>query len=201
MLPKAHLASHSRMSGSRWVTVPSWLSRSLRPFLYSSSVYSCHLFLISVISFGLFILSMGFFRQKYWNGLSFPSPVDHILSKFFTMSHLSWVVLHDMAHSFIELHKSLGQDKVVIDEGAYKDITYLLAIFPILYISDPWLFYFATVSLYILSSLTYLPSTPDPLACLFSIIMFLFCYICTFVFFLGCTYKWNHTIFVFLSLT
>ena len=26
---------------------PSWLSRSLRPFMHSSSVYSCHLFLIS----------------------------------------------------------------------------------------------------------------------------------------------------------
>ena len=34
------------MSGSRWVTTPSWLFRSLRPFSYSFSVYSCHLFLI-----------------------------------------------------------------------------------------------------------------------------------------------------------
>ena len=32
MLPKAHLTSHSRISGSRWVTTPSWLSRSLRLF-------------------------------------------------------------------------------------------------------------------------------------------------------------------------
>ena len=39
MLPKAHLPSHSRMSGSRWVITPSWLSRSLRSFLYSPSVY------------------------------------------------------------------------------------------------------------------------------------------------------------------
>ena len=37
------------MSGSRWVTAPSWLSRSLRPFLYSS-MYSYHLFLISSAS-------------------------------------------------------------------------------------------------------------------------------------------------------
>ena len=29
MLPKAHLTSHSRMSDLRWVTTPSWLSRSL----------------------------------------------------------------------------------------------------------------------------------------------------------------------------
>ena len=46
MLPKTHLTSHSRMSGSRWMITPLWLSRSLRPYLYSS-VYSCHLFLIS----------------------------------------------------------------------------------------------------------------------------------------------------------
>ena len=67
MLPKAHLNSHSRMSGSRWVITPSWLSGSWRSFLYSSdeighvqggmavdlyssSVYSCHLFLVSSAS-------------------------------------------------------------------------------------------------------------------------------------------------------
>ena len=49
MLPKAHLTSHSRMSGSRWVITPSWLSGSWSSFLYSS-VYSCHLFLISSAS-------------------------------------------------------------------------------------------------------------------------------------------------------
>ena len=50
MLPKAHLTLYSRMSGSRWVITPSWLSGSLRSFLYSSSVYSCHLFLVSAVS-------------------------------------------------------------------------------------------------------------------------------------------------------
>ena len=49
MPPKTHLTSHSRMSCFRWVTTPSWLYRSLRPFLYSS-VYPCHLFLISSVS-------------------------------------------------------------------------------------------------------------------------------------------------------
>ena len=47
MLSKVHLTSHSRMSGSRWVITPSWLSGSWISFLYSSSVYSCHLFLTS----------------------------------------------------------------------------------------------------------------------------------------------------------
>ena len=50
MLPKAHLTSHSRMSGSRWVITPPWLSGSWISFLYSFSVYSCHLFLISSAS-------------------------------------------------------------------------------------------------------------------------------------------------------
>ena len=58
MLPKAHLTSYSKMSGSRWATAPSWSSESLRSFLYSSSVYSCHLFLISSMSVrSLFFLS------------------------------------------------------------------------------------------------------------------------------------------------
>ena len=50
MLPKAHLTSHSRMSGSRWVIPPLWLSGSWRSLLYSSSVYYCCLFLISSAS-------------------------------------------------------------------------------------------------------------------------------------------------------
>ena len=50
MLPKAHLTSHSGMPSSRWVITPSWLSGSWRSFLYSSSVYSCYLFLISYAS-------------------------------------------------------------------------------------------------------------------------------------------------------
>ena len=49
-LPKAHLTSYSRISGSRWGITPSWLSGSLKSFSYSSSVYSCHLFLVSLAS-------------------------------------------------------------------------------------------------------------------------------------------------------
>jgi len=46
---KAYLTSHSKISGPRWVITPLWLSGSLRLFLYSS-VYYCHLFLISSAS-------------------------------------------------------------------------------------------------------------------------------------------------------
>ena len=47
---KGHLTSHSRMSGSRGMTTLLWLAGSLRPFLYNSSVYFCHLFSISSAS-------------------------------------------------------------------------------------------------------------------------------------------------------
>ena len=49
LLPQAHLTSHSRMSGSRWAITPLWLSGLWRSFL-CSSLYSCHLFLISSAS-------------------------------------------------------------------------------------------------------------------------------------------------------
>ena len=43
--------AHSRMFASRWVITPSWLSRSFRLFFFCcSSVYFCHLFLISSAS-------------------------------------------------------------------------------------------------------------------------------------------------------
>ena len=49
MLSKAHLALYSRMSGSRWVITPLWLSGLWRSFLYNSSVYSCHLFFFCLV--------------------------------------------------------------------------------------------------------------------------------------------------------
>ena len=45
----------------------------------------------------------GLSRQAYWNSLPFLCPVDHVLSELSTMTCPSWVVLHGIAHSFIEL--------------------------------------------------------------------------------------------------
>ena len=57
--------------------------------------------------------------QHYWSGhrlgritvilsgLPFLSPVDHILSELPTMTHPSWMSLHGMAHSFVELDKAV----------------------------------------------------------------------------------------------
>ena len=86
---------------------------------YSASSFFLELFLCSspvaylggsssgVISFCLFILFMGFSKQEYWSNLPFPSPVDHVLSELSTMTCPSWVALHVMAHSFIELDKTV----------------------------------------------------------------------------------------------
>ena len=40
-------------------------------------------------------------------GLPFPSPVDHVLFHLSAMTQPSWVALHGMAQSFIELHKAV----------------------------------------------------------------------------------------------
>ena len=92
LLPNAHLTMHSKMSVSRLMMTPSCLSGSWRSFLYSSSMYSCHLFLISSASVvkvkmkslscvRVFVTpwtvayqappSMGFSRQECWSGLPF----------------------------------------------------------------------------------------------------------------------------------
>ena len=55
----------------------------------------------------MFLLFMGFSGQEYRSGLPFPSPVDHVLSELSTMTRPSWVALHGMAHSFIELDKAV----------------------------------------------------------------------------------------------
>ena len=82
MLPKAHLTSHSRMSGSRSVIRPSWLSESWRSFLYSSLVYSSYPFLISSAS----VRSTPF--------LSFIEPIFAwnipLVSLIFALMQLSW---------------------------------------------------------------------------------------------------------------
>ena len=65
LLPKAHLTSYSRMSGCRWVTTSLWSSGSLRLFL-CSSVFSCHLFLISFSSV-VSLSFLSFLGPLSWN--------------------------------------------------------------------------------------------------------------------------------------
>ena len=93
-----------------WASFPLWpchfilsgLISNGRPLLTSSILDTfwprgAHL-TVSCL-FCLFLLSMVFSRQEYWSGLPFPSPVDHVLSELFIMTHLSWVALGGTAHS------------------------------------------------------------------------------------------------------
>ena len=75
---------------------------------------------------------MRFSQQVYQDGLPFPPPVDHDLSELFTMTCPSWVALHGMAHSFIELHKPLPCEKATTYEEMFKK--YGLPILQLLYL-------------------------------------------------------------------
>ena len=85
----------------------------------------------------------------------------------------------------------------------YKDTTELLTVFPTLYISYPWLIYFATRSLYLIIFLTYFFPPPTPLPSgnhLFALcICNCFCFALSVPLscFLDSTYMWNHKVFVF----
>ena len=96
MLSKTHLTSRSRMSGSKWVITPSWLSGSWKSFLSSSFVYSCHLFLIS----SAYVRSIPF--------LSFIEPIFawnvSLISLIFLKRSLVFAIL---LFSSISLHWSL----------------------------------------------------------------------------------------------
>ena len=48
----------------------------------------------------------GVLKVRILKWFAIPSPVDRILSELSTMTRLSWVALHGMAHSFIELDKA-----------------------------------------------------------------------------------------------
>ena len=50
----------------------------------------------------------GVLKERMLKWFTFPYPLDHFLSELSTITNLSWVALHGVAHSFIEI------DKVVI---------------------------------------------------------------------------------------
>ena len=72
----------------------------LDTFWLGEVIFWCHIFF-------LFYTVYGFLRWEYSSGLPFPSPVDHVLSEFSTMTCPFWVVPQSMAHYFIKLHKAM----------------------------------------------------------------------------------------------
>ena len=97
-----------------WVLFLLWLSLFIPSgaisLLFSSSVLStcrpgelifqCHTFLP-------FHTVHGVLKARILKWFAIPSPVDHVLPELSTMTHLSWVALRGMAHSFIELDKAV----------------------------------------------------------------------------------------------
>ena len=49
----------------------------------------------------------GVLKARILKWFAIPSPVDHVLSELSTMTPLSWVALHSMVHSCIELDKAV----------------------------------------------------------------------------------------------
>ena len=74
----------------------------------------CRIFCLST----LFML-MRFSWQEYWCGLPIPSPVDHIFSEVcpWPMTHLSWLTLHDIPHSFISYARPFSTTRLLSLKG------------------------------------------------------------------------------------
>ena len=91
------------MSGSRWVIILSWLSRSLRPFWYSSSVYSYHLFLVSSVSVRCLMFLSFIMHSFAWN-VPLVSLIFLIRSLVFPIPLFSSVSLHcSLRKAFLSL--------------------------------------------------------------------------------------------------
>ena len=102
MLPKVHLTSHSRISDSRWVITPSWLSRTLSFCVCRSSVYSCHLFLISSASVTASILNCAHVCTK-WFSRYLQFSWRHLQSLPFYCFPLFLCTVHLRTHSYLSL--------------------------------------------------------------------------------------------------
>ena len=100
--PKVYLTSHSRMSGSKWVTTPSWLSQSLRPLLYSSSVYSCHLFLIYSASVR-YLRFLSFILSIFASNIPLVSLIFLDISLVFPILLFPSISLHGSLKAFLSL--------------------------------------------------------------------------------------------------
>ena len=77
-----------------WSPVAYWASTNLWDHLSVS-----YLFAFSYCSWVL--------KARILKWFAISSPVDHVLSELSTMTCPSWVALHSMAHSFIELDKTV----------------------------------------------------------------------------------------------
>ena len=99
---------------NNWVLLLLWLHlfmlSGVNLLLISSSILGTYRhgeFIFQCPVFLTFHAVHGVLKARMLKWFPFPSPVDHILSELPTMTSLSWVALHGMAHSFIELDKAV----------------------------------------------------------------------------------------------
>ena len=107
MFPKAHLTSHSRMSGCRWVITPSWLSGSWRSFFVSFS----YLFLPTLLNIFCYVHTIS---VLYWAHLCMKCSLGNFnfleeLSRVFPILLFSSISLHwELRKAFLSLLAIFG---------------------------------------------------------------------------------------------
>ena len=88
------------------VSSPLFSSSILGIYQPGEFIFQCHIFLPFHTAHGVpKARILKWFAIPF--SLPFPSPVDHVLSELSTMTRLSWVALHGMVHSSIELDKAV----------------------------------------------------------------------------------------------
>ena len=122
-LPKAHLTSHSRMSGSRWVITPLWLSGSWRTFLYNSSGYSYLLLLLGKYHF-----------CPYWAHLCMKCSLG--ISNFLEEILVFPILLCSSVYLHWSLRKAFLSLLAILWNSAFKWV--YLSFSPLLFISLPF---------------------------------------------------------------
>ena len=80
----------------------SYFSTDLQSHIGHLPTWGVHLSVSSI-----FLPFHGVPKARILKWFASPSPVDHDFSELSTMTHPSWVALHSMAHSFIELDKAV----------------------------------------------------------------------------------------------
>ena len=97
-----------------WVVFLVWLrlfilSGVISPLISSSilGTYRSGEFLFQYPIFLPFHTVHGVLKARTLKWFAIPFSMDHILSELFTITRLSWVTLHCMAHSFVELEKAV----------------------------------------------------------------------------------------------
>ena len=102
------ITSHIYTWALFWLWLHLFILSGVIPPLFFSSILGSYLpgeFIFH--NFLLFHTAHGVLKARILIWFAIPPLVDHILSELSTVTSLSWMALHGMAHSFIELDKAV----------------------------------------------------------------------------------------------